>query len=78
MEILNRFFSDYTEIHPFIPVFIFLLVVAAFGVGTLLIASLIRPNRPDPEKLSPYECGPRRSAADETGSAATRHRERES
>ncbi len=57
MESLNRFFSDYTAIHPFIPVFIFLLVVAAFGVGTLLIAALIRPNRPDPEKLSPYECG---------------------
>ena len=57
MEILNRFFSDYTSIHPFIPVFIFILVVAAFGGGTLLMAAMIRPNRPDPEKLSPYECG---------------------
>jgi NADH-quinone oxidoreductase subunit A len=57
VEVASRFFSDYTSIHPFVPVFIFLLVVAAFGVGTLLIAALIRPNRPDPEKLSPYECG---------------------
>jgi NADH-quinone oxidoreductase subunit A len=57
VEVVNRFFSDYTSIHPFIPVFIFFLVVAAFGVGTLLISALIRPNRPDPEKLSPYECG---------------------
>ena len=57
MEVVSRFFSDYTSIHPFVPVFIFLLVVAAFGVGTLLIAALIRPNRPDSEKLSPYECG---------------------
>jgi NADH-quinone oxidoreductase subunit A len=57
VEVVSRFFSDYTSIHPFIPVFIFLLVVAAFGVGTLLISALIRPNRPDSEKLSPYECG---------------------
>jgi len=57
VEVVNRFFGDYTLIHPFVPVFIFFLVVAAFGAGTLLIAALIRPNRPDPEKLSPYECG---------------------
>ena len=57
MEILNRFFSDYTSIHPFIPVFIFILVVTAFGGGTLLIAMLVRPSKPDPQKLSPYECG---------------------
>ncbi|MEE8110089.1 MAG: NADH-quinone oxidoreductase subunit A [bacterium] len=54
---MTRFFSDYTSIHPFIPVFIFLLVVAAFGAGTLIISAVIRPHRPDPEKLSPYECG---------------------
>jgi len=34
-----------------------MLVVAAFGVGTLLIAAVVRPHRPHPEKLSPYECG---------------------
>ena len=56
-ETLTRFFSDYTSFHPFIPVFIFLLVAAAFGAGTLIISAVIRPHRPDPEKLSPYECG---------------------
>lgn len=57
MELLDRFFGDYTAIHPYIPIFIFFLVAAAFGVGTLLLAYLVRPNRPDTEKLSPYECG---------------------
>jgi NADH-quinone oxidoreductase subunit A len=57
VELVNRFFSDYTVIHPYIPIFIFILVVAAFGIGTLLLAYLIRPNRPNTEKLSPYECG---------------------
>jgi NADH-quinone oxidoreductase subunit A len=39
------------------PVIIFLLVAVAFGVFTISIGYLIRPSRPDPSKLSPYECG---------------------
>ncbi len=54
---MSRFFSDYVAIHGYIPIFIFFLVALAFGAGTLVIAWLIRPNRPYAEKLSPYECG---------------------
>ncbi|HEY3347674.1 MAG TPA: NADH-quinone oxidoreductase subunit A [Nitrospirota bacterium] len=39
------------------PVVVYIL--AALGVGALflLFCRLVRPNRPDPSKLSPYECG---------------------
>ena len=38
---------------------ILLFIVFGLFVGALLlgIGSLVSPNRPDPEKLSPYECG---------------------
>ncbi len=38
-------------------VLLFILAVAAFGVGTLVISYLVQPKFPEPEKLSPYECG---------------------
>ncbi len=38
-------------------VLLFILVVAAFGVGTLVISYLVQPKFPESEKLSPYECG---------------------
>ena len=41
----------------YLPVLLFILVGIAVGVGPLLIGKLLGPNRPDPEKLSPYECG---------------------
>ncbi|MFQ5896055.1 MAG: NADH-quinone oxidoreductase subunit A, partial [Nitrospinota bacterium] len=57
MEILNRFFADYAAINRYVPVLIFVLVAVSFAAATLIFAWLIRPSRPDPEKLSPYECG---------------------
>jgi NADH-quinone oxidoreductase subunit A len=39
------------------PVIIFLLVAIAFGIFTISFGILLRPSRPDPSKLSPYECG---------------------
>ena len=33
------------------------LVGLAVGVAPLVLGRLLGPNRPDPEKLSPYECG---------------------
>lgn len=39
------------------PVLIYLVVAIAFGVVTISLGYLLRPNRPDPSKLSPYECG---------------------
>lgn len=38
-------------------VLIFLGLGAAFVGFNLFVGSLIRPNEPSPEKLSPYECG---------------------
>lgn len=38
-------------------VVLFILAVAAFGVGTLVISYFVQPRFPEPEKLSPYECG---------------------
>jgi NADH-quinone oxidoreductase subunit A len=41
----------------YLPVALMLLLAAAF-VGVSLVASrMLRPNRPTPEKLEPYECG---------------------
>ncbi|HEY2816639.1 MAG TPA: NADH-quinone oxidoreductase subunit A [Casimicrobiaceae bacterium] len=38
---------------------ILLFIVFGLGLGLLMVGagSLVSPNRPDPEKLSPYECG---------------------
>lgn len=41
----------------YLPVAVFFLVAAALGGGLAFAAWLIAPRRPDPEKLSPYECG---------------------
>jgi len=41
------------------PVFIFSVLGIAFVTVTLLIAALLRPNLPKPEKLTTYECGER-------------------
>ena len=41
----------------YFPVLLFILVGLAVGVGPMVLGRLLAPNRPDPEKLSPYECG---------------------
>jgi NADH-quinone oxidoreductase subunit A len=41
----------------YFPVLLFILVGIALGLIMLTVGSLVSPNRPDPEKLSPYECG---------------------
>jgi len=41
----------------YLPVLIFLVVSAGLGVVLLVLGYLLGPKRPDPEKLSPYECG---------------------
>ncbi len=38
-------------------VFVFLLLGTVFVVGGYLTARLLRPSRPNPEKLAVYECG---------------------
>ena len=51
----SALFLDY--LLQYSAVLLFILVVAAFGVGTLLISYYVQPRFPEPEKLSPYECG---------------------
>ncbi|MEW6414627.1 MAG: NADH-quinone oxidoreductase subunit A [Pseudomonadota bacterium] len=41
----------------YLPILLFILVGLAFGVGPIVTGALLGPNRPDSEKLSPYECG---------------------
>ena len=51
-----------TTINPdmleqYLPVLLFVVVGILIGGALLLVGSFVSPNRPDPEKLSPYECG---------------------
>ena len=41
----------------YFPVLLFILVGLLVGIGPVILGSLLGPHRPDPEKLSPYECG---------------------
>jgi NADH-quinone oxidoreductase subunit A len=41
----------------YFPILLFIFVGLAVGVVLPLLAKLLGPSRPDPEKLSPYECG---------------------
>ena len=41
----------------YFPIFLFIIVGLAIGVGPVVLGWLLAPNRPDSEKLSPYECG---------------------
>ena len=57
MQVVGAFFRDYQFINPYVPIFLFTLMAFAFAAGVLIVALAIRPNLPDPEKNSPYECG---------------------
>ena len=41
----------------YFPVLLFIMVAVAIGVVPMVLGKLLGPSRPDPEKLSPYECG---------------------
>ena len=41
----------------YFPILLFIIVGVAVGVVPMVLGKLLAPNRPDPEKLSPYECG---------------------
>ncbi len=45
------------NLETYLPVLLFLLVGLVVGVAPIGIGALLGPHRPDPEKLSPYECG---------------------
>ncbi len=44
-------------IENYLPVLIFIVVGVVVGGVMILMGSMLAPNRPDSEKLSPYECG---------------------
>src|SRR5438128_6486376 len=44
-------------LEQYFPILLFILVGAGVGFILLSVGSLLSPNKPDPEKLSPYECG---------------------
>ena len=52
-----------TEIHSFVmpqnyvPMFLFMAIIAVLLPLTLLLAKLVRPENPSQTKLMPYECG---------------------
>jgi NADH-quinone oxidoreductase subunit A len=41
----------------YVPIFIFVAIIAVLIPLTLLLFKLVRPDRPTPAKLMPYECG---------------------
>ena len=41
----------------YFPILLFMLVGLAVGVAPMVLGKLLAPSHPDPEKLSPYECG---------------------
>src|SRR5205807_9854693 len=41
----------------YFPVLLFILVGLGVGVVPMMLGKLLAPDKPDPEKLSPYECG---------------------
>ena len=45
------------NLENYFPILLFIAVGVAVGVVPMVLGRLIGPNRPDSEKLSPYECG---------------------
>ena len=48
---LAEFLKDY------LPIILFLIIALALSLAFVAINYLAAPSKPDPEKLSPYECG---------------------
>ena len=42
---------------PYLPIFLFIVVGIVFFAIAMTLAFLLRPSRPNPIKLSTYECG---------------------
>jgi len=45
------------NLENYLPVLLFILVGAGVGIAPMALGKLLGPSRPDPQKLSPYECG---------------------
>jgi len=45
------------NLENYLPVLLFILVGAGVGIAPMALGKLLGPSRPDPQKLSAYECG---------------------
>ena len=45
------------ELSEYLPVLVLATLALLFAVLSLMASALLRPNRPTPAKLAPYECG---------------------
>jgi NADH-quinone oxidoreductase subunit A len=45
------------DIGNYLPILVFIVVGIVMGVVPMALGAVVGPRRPDPEKLSPYECG---------------------
>jgi NADH-quinone oxidoreductase subunit A len=41
----------------YLPILILVVLAGGFAAGNIVLSLLLGPRRPNPEKLSPYECG---------------------
>ena len=41
----------------YLPIGILVVLATLFAAGNILLSSVLGPRRPNPDKLSPYECG---------------------
>jgi NADH-quinone oxidoreductase subunit A len=41
----------------YLPIVIFFAIAAVLGIAFIAAAGILAPSRPDPEKISAYECG---------------------
>ena len=41
----------------YVPILVLFLLAAAFGLGCVAISAVLGPKRPNPDKMSVYECG---------------------
>ena len=45
------------ELKPYFTILVFLVVAAGLGLAPLVLGHFVRPNKPNTQKNSPYECG---------------------
>jgi NADH-quinone oxidoreductase subunit A len=53
----NATSSGGNMIGAYLPILLLIIFAIMFGIGSLLLSSLIGPKKMSPLKLSPYECG---------------------
>lgn len=41
----------------YLPILVFIVLGVVFAAAPMALSMLVGPSKPDPEKLSPYECG---------------------